>query len=208
MRLYVGLSLTCCWLLACASGPLPTGETGDYGFKGDLVWVRGPWELIEPSKDIDEVIDQLCPAIIRLPNADKGQYGQEYCGALYLSEGVYYASHPSPLGGMVRTGDGTQTKQCKPPRYVEESRGQSTVIADFHSHPWPNNPMSPRDRQGAKQRWSIRIQFDTTCHVMKLIPYLEENRPGELYERKEKRWQLIGLIKPEDKAAGIITDVK
>jgi hypothetical protein len=207
MRLYVGLSLLCCGLLACASGPSPAGATENYGFKGDWVWVRGPWEQITPSRDADEVIDQLCPAIMSLPRAERGEYGQEYCGALYLLGGTYYASHPSPLGAMMRIGGREERKQCKPPRYVEDSRGQPTVIADFHSHPWAT-PMSQQDRRGPNQLWSIRLQLDTKCHVMKLIPYLEEERPGELYERQGKSWKLIGLIKPEDKDAGFVTSVE
>jgi hypothetical protein len=206
MRLYVGLSLMC-WLLACASGSSTTIATENYGFKGDLVWVRGPWSQIKPSKDIDHVVDQLCPVIMRLPNADRGQHGQEYCGALYLTGGIYYASHPSPLGGTVRLGDGLAEMKCRPPRYVDDARGQVTIIADYHSHPWAT-PMSPRDRQGPNQRWSIRIQFDTKCRVMKLVPYIGEDRPGELYERQGKSWVLIGIIKPEDKDAGIITEVR
>lgn len=206
MRHPMGVVLTCVWLMGCATSQLRPGETEDYGYKGDLVWVRGPWNQIEPSQDVDAVIDRLCPAIMRLPNADKGQYGQEYCGALYLKQGLYYASHPSPLGGSVRLGEGTVEMKCRPPRYVEDPHGPISIIADFHSHPW-NTPMSPRDRQAFTQRWSIRIQFDTKCHVMKLIPYLGEERPGELYERQDNHWQLIGIIKPEDKAAGTVTAV-
>lgn len=207
MRRYVGMSLLCCGWLACASGPSTTGTTENYGFKGDWVWVRGPWERITPSKDADEVIDQLCPAIMSLPRASRGEYGQEYCGALYLLGGTYYASQPSPLGAMMRIEGREARKQCKPPRYVEDSRGQPTVIADFHSHPWPT-PMSQQDRRGPNQLWSIRVQFDTQCHVMKLVPNLDNERPGELYERQDKRWKLIGLIKPEDKDTGYVTSVE
>ena len=53
--------------------------------------------------------------------------------------------------------------------------------------------------------WSIRIQFDTRCRVMKLIPYLGAERPGEVFERRGKSWVLIGIIKPEDKASGNVT---
>ncbi|MFY0569778.1 hypothetical protein ACN28E_38945 [Archangium lansingense] len=42
---------------------------------------------------------------------------------------------------------------------------------------------------------------------MKLIPYLDEERPGELYERQGRLWKLIGFIKPEDKESGIVTAV-
>ncbi|MFE8596490.1 hypothetical protein [Archangium violaceum] len=206
MRLYVGLWWMCSWLLACASSQNVTGETQNYGLKGNWVWVRGPWDQVEPSRDVDEVIDQLCPAIMRLPLVQQGEYGQEYCGALYLLDGSYYASHPSPLGAMVRVA-GRERRQCKPPRYVEDSRGQPTPLADFHSHPWGNSPMSQQDRRGPNQLWSIRIQFDTRCRVMKLIPYLAEERPGELYERQGKLWKLIGIIKPEDKESGIVTAI-
>ena len=64
---------------------------------------------------------------------------------------------------------------------------------------------SRADLLGATQVYSIRIQFDKACHLQKLIPYLKEDRPGELYERRGKSWQLIGLIKPENKASGRVT---
>jgi hypothetical protein len=119
------------------------------------VWVgTRPWEAIQPSSDVDEVIDQLCPAIMRLPDAKDGDYGREYCGLM-----------PSD---MIR---------------------------------------SPQDKKSATQLYSLRIQFDTACNIQKLVPYLTENRPGELYERRGKHWKLIGLIKPEDKARGFITSV-
>jgi hypothetical protein len=53
--------------------------------------------------------------------------------------------------------------------------------------------------------WHIRIQFDTVCRIQKLIPYANDSRPGELYERRGKTWKLIGYIKVEDKAKGTLT---
>lgn len=206
MRLYAGLSLTCLWLMACASGPRATGETENYGFKDDLVWVRGPWEAINPSRDVDEVIDQLCPAVMKMPRAQWKDYGQEYCGAIYLHDGTYYASHPSPLGPTVLV-FAEKRKACKPPRFVEDPRGQPTIIGDFHSHPWAPSPMSQADRRALRQLWSVRIQFDIECRVMKLVPNVGDSRPGEVFERQGKSWKLIGLIKPEDKEAGIVTPV-
>jgi len=44
-------------------------EGVDYGGDNRSVWVRGPWEMVTPSADIDDVIDQLCPAVMRLPDA-------------------------------------------------------------------------------------------------------------------------------------------
>ncbi len=61
------------------------------------------------------------------------------------------------------------------------------------------------DLLSATQVFSIRIQFDKACHIQKLVPYLKEDRPGELYERRGKSWKLIGLIKPENKASGRVT---
>jgi hypothetical protein len=72
------LALSCVVPLACASVP-QTAEGVDYGFDATsgVVWVNGPWEKIEPSKDVDEVIDQLCPAVMSLPGARDGDYGRE-----------------------------------------------------------------------------------------------------------------------------------
>ncbi|MBZ4423194.1 hypothetical protein [Myxococcus sp. RHSTA-1-4] len=43
---------------------------------------------------------------------------------------------------------------------------------------------------------------------MKLIPYIGESRPGEVYVREARRWRLIGRILPEDKPFGIVTAVE
>ncbi|WP_434384580.1 hypothetical protein [Melittangium boletus] len=171
------------------------------------VWVNGPWEAIRPSKSLDDVIDQLCPAIMELPQANWREHGQEYCGILYgMEDGLYYASHPSPLSPTVIVGS-DKKKRCRVPNHVEDSRGSPSAEADFHSHPWATSPMSQEDRQARTQRWAVRIQFDTTCRTMKLIPYRHENRPGEVYLRQGKNWKLIGLIQPDDKADGLITPV-
>nr|WP_225937177.1 hypothetical protein [Myxococcus sp. RHSTA-1-4] len=144
---------------------------------------------------------------MRLPRAQGREYGQEYCGAIYsLGNGAYHASIPSTLGPLLKAIPERQ-KRCKPPRYVDDPRGRTVVLADYHSHPWADSRMSPEDRLEARQRFSIRIQFDTKCRVMKLVPYVGEMRPGELYERRDQRWALIGIIKPEHKADGIITEV-
>ena len=63
------------------------------------------------------------------------------------------------------------------------------------------------DRQESTQLWHIRIQLDAKCTVQKLVPYIGEDRPGEVYERRGKSWKLIGFIKPEDKASGHVTPV-
>ena len=159
------------------------------------------------SIDADEVIDQLCPAVMKLPLAREEDYGREYCGVIYsLGDGIYYASHPSFLGDT-RAGRVSPLKTCYIPRSVRDARGQIVPLGDYHGHPWSPSPMtkSPRDRVSATQLYSLRIQFDTTCKLQKLIPYLTEERPGELYERRGKHWILIGFIKPGDKATGFIT---
>jgi hypothetical protein len=207
MRLLGGLTLACWGVLGCASSPRTADETTTYGFRDGQVWVLGPWDAITPARDADEVIDQLCPAIMKLPGAQHGDHGQEYCGLIYsLGDGTYYASHPSPLGD-IRTVGSSQQKNCYVPRIVEDTRGQSVPLGDYHSHPWTPSSMSRPDRLLATQVFSIRIQFDKACRIQKLIPYVNEERPGELYERRGKSWKLIGLIKPEDKATGVVTRV-
>ncbi|WP_426750205.1 hypothetical protein [Myxococcus sp. Y35] len=169
--------------------------------------MRGPWEAVTPSSDVDEVIDQLCPAVMKLPRAMDRDYGQEYCGAIYsLGDGVYYASMPSPLSEPVPVGP-SKKKTCIPPRYVADSRGRAVVLGDFHSHPWSPSSMSPTDRFAAMQIWSIRIQFDRACTITKLVPNLGSEQPGEVYLRQRKRWKLVGIIKHEDKALGFVTAV-
>lgn len=203
-RQWVG-ALVGLWLGSCASSPQGPIEGTDYGFKNGSVWVRGPWEAIQPSTDVDAVIDQLCPAVMDLPRARGRDYGQEYCGAIYsLGNGTYYASLPSTLGPVLKAVP-EREKRCKVPRFIQDSRGTANVLADYHSHPWDDSRMSRWDMVSARQRWFIRIQFDTKCRVMKLVPYVGESRPGEVYERRGRQWALIGIIKPEDKAAGFVT---
>lgn len=211
MQLHDGWLLLGLGLLGCSGGTGRLGVSENYGYMGDTnaVWVQGPWESIQPSRDVDEVIDQLCPAIMKLPGATLKANGQEYCGAIYsLGDGTYYSSHPSPLGELTpRSAVMAKRKTCYPPRVVRDSRGRPSPLADFHSHPWAPSGMASVDRQARTQIWLIRIQFDTACHIQKLIPYVSENRPGELYERQDHRWTLIGYIRPEDKDSGRVTAV-
>ncbi|HVG62816.1 MAG TPA: hypothetical protein VNA24_29890 [Hyalangium sp.] len=203
------LILLCGGLAGCASGPPAANETANYGLKDGQLWVRGPWEVIKPSADPDDVIDQLCPAVMALPGATFGDYGHEYCGLVYsLADGMYYASHPSPLAD-IRASHVSRKKSCYVPQQVVDSRGQPDPFADYHGHPWAHSSMlgSLQDRLAATQVFSVRIQFDTACHIQKLVPYLNEDRPGELYERRGKSWKLIGLIQPENKARGRVTRV-
>jgi hypothetical protein len=209
MQMLRALTALCCGLLGCASGPEPVSEPPNYGLENGWVWVRGPWEAIRPSKDPDDVIDQLCPAIMELPGARFGDYGREYCGLIYsLEDNTYYASHPSPLADT-KKGYVAREKSCYVPRQVVDLRGHPDIHADYHGHPWsPSSMIESRvDLKSATQMYSVRVQFDKSCHIQKLIPYLKEDRPGELYERRGKSWKLIGLIKPQDKASGRITFV-
>ncbi|WP_002639683.1 hypothetical protein [Myxococcus hansupus] len=210
MRHERGVLLASVLLASCSSAPWMPREAEHYGFTTSAsrrVWVRGPWEAIVPSNDIDEVIDQLCPAIMKLPGAMDRDYGQEYCGALYtLGDGVYHASFPSPLGPRRPVGP-SKRKTCYAPMSIRDERGRASVIADYHSHPWFPSPMSEEDRRANTQRYFIRIQFDARCIIHKLVPYANEPRPGELYVRVDKQWRLVGHILPDDKATGRITTV-
>jgi hypothetical protein len=180
----------------------------DYGRRADgSVWVRGPWEIIQPSRDVDEVIDQLCPAVLALPRATLKDYGQEYCGAIYtLGDGLYYASKPSPLGKYAGPGP-SKSKNCYPPFSVIDQRGAPATEADYHNHPWPASGLSEMDRQRRRQYWQFRIQFDSRCTIQKLVPNLGNSLPGEVYERRGKSWVLIGVIQPENKPYGYVTPV-
>jgi hypothetical protein len=208
--LRVLIALSCLVPLACASGP-QTAEGVDYGFEGTpkVGWVRGPWEKIEPSKDIDEVIDQLCPAVMNLPGARDGDYGREYCGVIYklVSENQFYASKPSPLTEPTLNAAGKR-KTCLAPKRVKDPRGILRLDGDYHGHPWASS-MSEKDRKRENQWYMFRIQFDTLCRVQKLIPHhLEgDGRLGELYERQGKNWKLVGHILPEDKRTGYVTPI-
>lgn len=67
--------------------------------------------------------------------------------------------------------------------------------------------MSSGDKVRAAQWYMFRIQFDSECHVQKLVPNIDDNRPGELYGRQGKSWRLVGHILPEDKELGYVTPV-
>jgi proteasome lid subunit RPN8/RPN11 len=147
---------------------------------------------------------------MELPRARDKNYGLEYCGAIYsFGDGTYYASKPSPLTEPTLNYQSTK-KSCGAPREVKDARSMGLpppIIADYHSHPWAPSEMSEQDRKGKNHLWSIRIQFDTACHIQKLIPYAYDNRPGELYERRGKTWKLIAIIQIEDKDTGKLSRV-
>ena len=144
---------------------------------------------------------------MQLPRASDGDYGQEYCGVLYsLGDGTYHATYGSPLGPTILVG-ASKRKQCQPPRHVLDERGRPSPIADYHSHPWAPSEMSPEDTQADLQRFMIRIQLDTDCNIMKLIPNIDSSLPGEVYVRREKKWILTGNIKNEDKKSGRVTAI-
>ncbi|RKH16658.1 hypothetical protein D7X74_14860 [Corallococcus sp. CA047B] len=195
--------------LGCA-GPSSTPQgpgAVPYGFRGNQVWVDGPWADIEPSLNIDDVIDQLCPAIMKLPRATWRDHGQEYCGVIYsLEDGMFYASQPSPLAPTVLVGP-SKRKRCQPPLHVMDDRGRPMPWADYHSHPWAPSELSQDDRRSSLQLYDIRIQFDTACTVMKLVPHRHEDRPGEVFVRRGRTWVLTGYIQPEDKPSGRVTSV-
>jgi hypothetical protein len=188
----------------CASaGGLRLKEGADYGREGRAVWVRGPWELVTPSSDMDEVIDQLCPAVMRLADARGHDDGVEYCGLLYVgADGRSYASAPSRLSveGEVAP---ALTKTCLVPLKLRDAGGFRAIEGDYHSHPWPDSPPSSRrDTAARNQIYSIRIQFDTTCHVYKLVPHVGEPVPAEVFVRVGRSWHLLRSIPLWDKASG------
>lgn len=187
------------------SGP-HVREGTDYGRDDRGVWVRGPWELITPSADIDDVIDQLCPAVMQMPDARGHDDGVEYCGLLYIgADGQYHASAPSRLGGKAPTGAAENSKTCRIPLRVNDASGVRAVEADFHSHPWPDSPLTAGfDTSSRNQRYSIRIQFDTSCHVLKFVPHLHEPVPAEVFQRTGRAWQLLRVVPVYDKAKGKI----
>lgn len=193
-------------LLACSAAKGVRMSAGvDYGEEGGKVWVRGPWEAIAPAKDPDEVIDQLCPAVEQLERARDGDDGVEYCGLLYSSpDGFSYASAPSPLGLHIHE-KRSLDKSCRIPLSLRDQRGATEVLADFHSHPWPDDPLSKGDLSARQQRWSLRIQFDTTCRVYKYVPYRDEARPGEIFLRVGKTWRFQSIVRIDDKRDGKAT---
>lgn len=199
-------------ILQMSCSGIPYRQRGEgllFGRQGKAVWVTGPWPAIQPSSDVDEIIDQLCPAVMGLERATAKDLGQEYCGAIYsLNGGTYYATWPSPLGRTTLVGADRKRKNCLAPSIVRDPRGLTSTLGDFHSHPWFPSGMSQEDRWTESQRWSIRIQFDSACTITKLIPYKGERRPGEVYLRRDKTWKLIGYIHEEDKDTGFITPVE
>jgi hypothetical protein len=191
----------------CTSAQRTLKESSDYGTDSRGVWVRGPWELITPSRDVDEVIDQLCPAVMKLEGARGHDDGVEYCGLLYAHpDGTFHASVPSPLSAKYGVAS-SPNKTCRIPNTVTGDTGMSEILADYHSHCWPDSPLTaPGDTGSSRFRWSIRIQFDTTCRVLKVVPHLGEPVPGEVFfVRAGKQWRPIAIIRLQDKALGITT---
>ena len=135
--------------------------------------------------------------------------GQEYCGVIYSrGDGIYRATYPSPLG-KPRLREEETRKSCFPVRRVVDLEAKVTpILADFHSHPWFPSPLSQQDKMAANQLYFLKVQFDSACHIQKIVPHLDaRDKPGEVYSRRGKRWVLIGIIKPNNKAAGVVTPV-
>ncbi|MBZ4415792.1 hypothetical protein [Myxococcus sp. RHSTA-1-4] len=108
---------------------------------------------------------------------------------------------------VMMVGADRKRKHCLVPTLVLDDRGRTVTLGDYHSHPWFPSPMSQEDRWNESQHWTIRIQFDSECTIMKLIPYKGERRPGEVYLRQSKTWKLVGYILEGDKETGFITPV-
>jgi len=188
---------------------MSAGNIGSTGWMLSSVVIalgRGPWTLVRPSADIDDVIDQLCPAVMSLPDARAHDDGVEYCGLLYQGvDGGFRASAPSRLPAKVRTELMRASKTCTIPLRVADPGGVRAIEADFHSHPWPDSPLTPPfDTASRNQRYSIRIQFDTTCHVLKLVPHVNEPVPAEIFERVGRSWHLLRTIPVHHKDSGTI----
>jgi hypothetical protein len=200
------VALSTAGLLGCATvDKVRLRPSADYGEESGRVWVRGPWEAITPAANVDDVVDQLCPAIERLDRARDGDEGVEYCGLLYSIPGKgYFASVPSPLGLRIHERSGP-AKSCRIPTAVRDAGGDPQVEADYHSHPWPDAPFSDGDLSTPKQKWSYRIQFDTTCRVFKYVAYLGAPRPGEVFLRVGTSWRLQSIVRVDDKPRGKAT---
>ena len=91
--------------------------------------------------------------------------------------------------------------QCSPAgqRQVKDERGNAHIKGDFHGHPWGPSPMSDKDRRPSNPIYFVRIQFDSRCQIMKLIPHLKEDRPGELFVRQGKNGSSSGISFPKIK---------
>lgn len=144
---------------------------------------------------------------MRLPHARGHDDGAEYCGLLYLgADGLFHASAPSDLSVKVEARPSlAKSKTCIIPIKVNDPTGVRTIEADYHSHPWPGSPItSGGDTAAPKQRYSVRIQFDTTCRVFKFVPHRNEPVPAELYERIGRSWQRIRVLSGADKELGTL----
>lgn len=197
-------------LLGCSSTPNKTQGTVHHGYidsSSNYVWARGSWPDVTPSRNVDEVIDRLCPAIMKLDGATWKDHGKEYCGVIYtLGDGLYRVTYPSPLGRWELTMGQRKKKSCYPVRKVVDPNAEViSILADYHSHPWYPSPLSPEDLMGKNQLYYIKIQFDSECHIMKLVPHMgNQDKPGEVYERRRGQWVQVGLIKPENKTRGLV----
>jgi hypothetical protein len=116
---------------------------------------------------------------MNLPDARGHDDGIEYCGLLYQgTDDRFHASAPSRLPPKIRIELSRAYKTCSIPLRVNDPSGVRAVEADFHSHSWPDSPLTPVfDTASRNQRYSIRIQLDTTCHVFKLVPHVNEPIP-------------------------------
>jgi hypothetical protein len=146
-----------------------------------------------PFNSLDEVEEALCPAIMKMPGAQSGQAGTEYCGFIYDTPHGWYSTDIAYLPYQ-RPGD---VRRCKLPNDVTHAQVPTALIVtvgDFHSHPWPYTEFSEArwiqgrlrgdliPTPGHPSRLSIageiydyrRILFSTRCDHYRYFPYTQE----------------------------------
>ena len=127
--------------------------------------VSGPMEGVGPFKTADEAEEALCPIIMKMPGAQDGERGIEYCGLVYHTPTGW---HPTQLAFLPYQRPGG-VRSCQLPVAIDDAQTPAALIVtilDFHSHPWPNTRFTEAYTVQGRLRGDL---MPTPGHPLKLV---------------------------------------
>lgn len=201
---------------ACATQPVYTHEEVD----GSL-HVQAPMKGVGPYNSIEEVEEALCPIIMKMPGAQSGSAGIEYCGFIYHTPKGWYSTELAYLPYQT-PGD---VRRCRLPNAIDDAQVPTALVVtvgDFHSHPWPYTQFSEARMVQGRLRGDLmptpgrpnrvavdgetynyrRIMFSTRCDHYRYFPHSQEVFK---HDHQTSQWDKIAdVVLTVDKQTGEI----
>jgi hypothetical protein len=200
MRIRIHYIMLTSWMTACAAQPVHSDEEAS----------RHQMNRVGPVSSIDELEEALCPLIMKMPGAQNGSTGIEYCGFIYHTPNGWYSTELAYLPYQ-RPGD---VRRCKLPDSINETQTPTELIVtvgDFHDHPWPYTEFSEArwvqgrlrgdlmPTPGYPTRLSVdgkiydyrRVLFSTRCDHYRYFPYSQEIFK---HDHQTRQWEKIANV--------------